>query len=76
MNELAHGALWSLLYMTESVSVNFFFALYSQVLYDRLQRLPGQKVVNFSKNEQPAQNCVEEWDHDISHAAKWSLVKQ
>ena len=42
--------------MKVDVSVNFFFALQSQVSYDGLQLLPGQKVMNFSKNEQPAQN--------------------
>ena len=60
--------------MEVGVSVNFFFALQSQVLYDGPQLLPGQKVMNFSKNEQPAQNCVQEWDHNISHAAKRSSV--
>ena len=60
--------------MKVGVSVNFFFALQSQVLYDGLQLLPGQKVMNFSKNELPAQNCVQEWDHNISHAAKRSSV--
>ena len=59
--------------MKVGVSVNFFFALHSQVLYDRLQQLLGQKVMKFSKNE-PAQNCVQEWDHNISHAAKRSVV--
>ena len=48
--------------MKVGVSVNFFFASHSQVFYDRLQLLPGQKVMNFSKNEQPAQNCVRQWE--------------
>ena len=60
--------------MKVGVSVNLSFALHSQVLYDGLQLLPGQKVMNFSKNKQPAQNCVQEWDHNISHAAKKSSI--